>query len=235
MIQTVIDAFRECSLEEYATVENTEKFAKLAVMLTEANEKMNITAITDPRGVAIRHFADSVKAARLIPQGAKVIDVGCGGGFPTLPLAIARPDLEITALDSTAKKLTFVESAAKELRLNVKTLAARAEDIGNDPAHREAYDVCVSRAVARLDVLCELCIPLVRTGGLFIAMKGAAADDELCGAGGAIKALGGKLLDIERFSLPDAGERAIIVTGKISRTSAGYPRQYAKIKKSPLK
>lgn len=235
MIQTVIDTFKECSLDEYTTRENAEKFAKLCDMLIETNKKMNITAITDPRQVALRHFADSVKAASFIPKGVSVIDVGCGGGFPTLPLAIVRPDLDITALDSTAKKLTFVADAASALSLNVRTLAARAEEAGTDGSHREKYDICVSRAVARLNVLSELCLPLVKKGGAFIAMKGADAEIELAEAEASVRILGGRVTEKYAFALSDAGEREIIIIHKDTHTPAGYPRQFAKIRKAPLR
>jgi len=232
--ELIKEVFAECGLESYATDENARRFSTLCEMLIETNEHINITAVTDPRGIVLRHFADSVSAASLIPEGAAVIDVGCGGGFPALPLAIVRPDLEIVALDSTAKKLKFTERAARSLSLNVKTLTARAEETALLPERRERYDVCISRAVARLNVLCELCMPLVRVGGVFIAMKGSDADNELTEADNAIRVPGGKLAGVKRFRLSDAGERALITVEKVAHTPYDYPRQYAKIKKKPL-
>ena len=226
--------FDECGLSEYADEANVEKLALLSDMLVEANKVMNLTAITDPPDVALRHFADSISAARFIPTGAKVIDVGCGGGFPTLPLAVVRPDIEITALDSTAKKLNFVKNAAEKLSLNVRILPSRAEEAALDPLCREKFDVCVSRAVARLNILSELCLPLVKVGGAFIAMKGADSEAELAEAEKGIKKLGGTLERAERFSLSDAGERCLIIIKKTDKTPDGYPRSYAKIKKTPL-
>ena len=229
--------FAECSLEEYSDTLTLERFARLFSMLVETNRHINLTAIVEPEKVALLHFADCLKAAHLIPRGAKLVDVGCGGGFPTLPLAIVRPDLAITALDSTAKKLTFVEKAAKELSLNVKTLAARAEDLTSRSGggmYREKYDVAVSRAVAELDILSELCLPFVRIGGSFIAMKGSSASLELEKARPAISKLGGGEVVIDAFSLPDAGARALITVNKSFPTPAAYPRPFAKIKKQPL-
>ena len=243
-------------LEKYA---GDARFPRLYELLIEANEKVNLTAVTDPAGVCVLHFADSLTLLPFIPEGARVVDVGCGGGFPCLPLAIARPDLKITALDSTAKKLTFVAGAAPELGLdNVTTLAARAEDAGRDPAFRESFDCAVARAVAPLDVLCELCLPLVRPGGTMVAMKSRSADDELANAADIIPKLGGSPPDLRRLTLffpdsdvpipsPQAGEgtardrpdgregaadRAIILIPKASPTPAAFPRQYSQIKKS---
>lgn len=224
--------FKECSLEEYLPY--AEKFRILANHLVLTNEKYNLTAITDDEGVILRHFADSLTAVKHIPKGAKVIDVGAGGGFPSLPIAIVRDDLKITSLDSTAKKLEFIKEAAELLSLdNITTVAARAEEVGREEL-RESFDVSISRAVARLSILSELCLPLTRVGGLFIAMKGADSQNELDEAEKGIKILGGELQYKEGFTLSDAGERCIIVCRKNSSTQAKYPRAYAKIKKSPL-
>ena len=223
--------FAECGMPQYAEGETGEKFAILFDELIAFNNITNLTAITECEEVALRHFADSLTAAEKIPQGASVIDVGCGGGFPTLPLAIARPDLTITALDSTAKKLVFVENMAKKLSLNLKTLAARAEEI---PEYRESFDVATSRAVARMNLLTELCLPLVKVGGHFVAMKGASGREELCEAENGIVKLGGKVKDVDAFTLLSAGERVIITVEKTSPTPSAYPRPWGKIKKKPL-
>ena len=231
VIKKVLD---ECGLSGYADDAAAEKLALLSDMLVEANKVMNLTAITDPHDVALRHFADSMTAAGFIPEGASVIDVGCGGGFPTLPLAVVRPDIEITALDSTAKKLNFVRDAAEKLSLNVRVLPSRAEEAALDPLLREKYDVCISRAVARLNILSELCLPFVKAGGSFIAMKGADAGSELTEAENGIKKLGGSVERAEKFTLSEAGERCIIIVKKTDRTPEKYPRAYAKIRKTPL-
>ncbi len=224
----------ENGLSDFASGEYAEEFEILYKMLVETNEKFNLTAITDQREVILRHFADSLTAAKLIGGAKSVLDVGCGGGFPVLPLAIARPDVFFTALDSTAKKLTFVERVAYELALPVHTLAARAEEIGVDPAHREGYDLVISRAVARMNILCELCLPFVRVGGQFIAMKGSDGMSELDEARSAIEKLGGKVRSTHPLTLGDAGGRVLIEIEKIAPTPKNYPRQFGRIKKKPL-
>lgn len=224
----------ENGFSAYISDEYAAKFECLSRMLVETNEKFNLTAITAPREVILRHFADSLTAAELIGEAKTVLDVGCGGGFPVLPLAIARPDVSFTALDATAKKLTFVEAVATALSLPVTTLAGRAEEIGTDPDYRECYDLVISRAVARMNVLCELCLPLVRPGGRFVAMKGADGMAELDEARSAIDALGGRLLSAHPLTLGDAGGRVLIEVEKVAPTPKGYPRQFGRIKKKPL-
>ena len=227
-------AMQDASLEEFSDAELAKRMEYLYNELIRVNSYMNLTAITDVTGVVYRHIADCLCAAKFIPKNAKVMDVGCGGGFPTLPLAIARPDLEITALDSTAKKLEFVKSVAKDLSLSVKNLPARAEEVANDPLYREAFDVCVSRAVARLSILDELCLPFVKVGGLFLALKGQDHEAELKEARLGIERLGGKVLSDAEYLIPDAGTRSVTVIEKIKNTPKEYPRAFAKIKKAPL-
>ena len=229
MTELIKSLFAEYGMEQYG--DKAESFKILLTELLRVNESMNLTAITDERGVIVRHFIDSLTVADLIPEGASVIDVGCGGGFPTLPLAIVRPDLTVTALDSTAKKLTFVASVAEKLSLNVTTLPKRAEEI---PECREQFDVCVSRAVARMNLLTELCLPQVKIGGKFIAMKAQSGEEELREALGGIEKLGGKVADTAAFTLKDAGERYLITVEKIAPTPTAYPRPWGKIKKKPL-
>jgi len=202
--------------------------------LVRVNSYMNLTAITDTEGIVYRHIADCLHVCPYIETGASVADVGCGGGFPTLPIAIARPDLAITAIDSTAKKLDFVKSVAKDLGLNVTTLSVRAEELGNDPLYREKFDVCVSRAVARLSLLDELCLPLVRVGGTFLPMKGQDHAAELLEAKGGIRKLGAELVRDDEFDMENVGTRSIMVIKKVQNTPKSYPRAFAKIKKSPL-
>ncbi len=211
-----------------------EKFEILAGELLSAGEKMNLTAITDEDGIILRHFIDCMTALPYIKQTAvSLADVGCGGGFPTLPIAVCRPDIKITAIDSTAKKLTFVDEMAKKLSLSVETKAVRAEEYGKSDG-RAAFDTVISRAVARMNILCEFCLPLVAKNGRFIAMKGSDGQNELREAEKAVKTLGGEITEVHDFTLGDAGGRTVIVIDKISKTPDIYPRPYAKIKSRPL-
>lgn len=213
-----------------------ELFSKLAYLLVEQNKTMNLTAITDPDGIAVKHFADSISAlsAYDFPQGAKVLDVGTGAGFPSIPLLIARPDLNMTMIDSTAKKLKYVASTVEELGLVAEVLHTRAEEAGQNKEYRESFDIVCSRAVAALNVLCEYCLPFVKVGGVFLAMKGAKAQEEIADAKNAIKTLGGQIVDEKSFTLSDGGERTIVVIKKISHVPPKYPRVSAQIAKKPL-
>ena len=218
------------------TEEQISLFEKLSELLVEQNKTMNLTAITDPDGIAVKHFADSVSvlSAYEFVNGAKVLDVGTGAGFPSIPLLIARPDLDMTMIDSTAKKLKYVASTVESLGLNAEVLHTRAEEAGQNKAYREKFDVVCSRAVAALNVLCEYCLPFVKVGGVFLAMKGAKAQEEIDGAKAAIKLLGGEIIDEKSFTLSDGGERTIVVIKKISHVPPKYPRVSAQIAKKPL-
>ncbi len=230
-------------------------FDALAEILVSENKKVNVTSITDPVGIALKHFADSLAILELDEmkkEGMKVIDVGCGGGFPGLPVKIVREDLNMTMLDSTEKKIRYVQNTADKLGLiNLKTISARAEDkAGTKGELREKFDVATARAVARLNVLVELCLPFVKVGGVFIAMKGAVCEEELSEAKNAIRTLGGKVKRVEevKFDLDlnlfesDKEEisdflrakRYMVVIEKIKPTPSNYPRPYAKITKKPL-
>jgi len=216
--------------------EQLSRFDTLSQLLVEQNKTMNLTAITDPDGIAVKHFADSISVltAADIPHGARVLDVGTGAGFPALPLLIMRPDIDLTMIDSTAKKLKYVENTVNELGLIAQTLHARAEEAGQSKEYRESFDFVVSRAVAALNVLCEYCLPFVKINGYFIAMKGAKAQEEIDNAKSAIKILGGKIVAEKTFSLSDGGERTLVVIKKISHVSSKYPRPSAQIAKKPL-
>lgn len=238
--QTLASIFTQNNLEKYVTPHAISQFYTLTTRMLEVNEHMNLTAITDPAAVILRHYADSLTAADYLPENAHVVDIGCGAGFPTLPLAIVRPDLTILALDSTAKRIRYVAETAEMLGLhNVTAVTSRAED-GAAPdggAWREAFDVAISRAVANLPVLCELCLPYVRVGGKFIAMKAAQAADELAAARGAIPKLGGgnvTNIPLELLADGEKEERNLILIEKIGQTPKNYPRNYAQIKKKPL-
>lgn len=216
-----------------------ETFYRLTERMLSVNEYMNLTAITDTEGVIVKHYIDSLTASKYIPSGARLIDIGCGAGFPSLPLAIARPDISVTALDSTAKRINYIRETAEILNLaNISCVAARAEESAQDSSYREKYDIACARAVARLNVLCELCIPFVVKGGRFIAMK-ANFEEELTEASNAIAKTGGKLRNSDSFELifPDSDTRdprCIIEIEKISATPGIYPRNNSQIKKKPL-
>lgn len=212
------------------------QFQKLAELLVEQNKTMNLTAITDPDGIAVKHFADSISVltATEFPENARVLDVGTGAGFPGIPLLIMRPDLDLTMLDSTAKKLKYVANTVNELGLSANVLHTRAEEAGQSKEYRETFDIVCSRAVAALNVLCEYCLPFVKVGGYFAAMKAAKAQEEIDGAKAAIKLLGGKIVEEKSFRLSDGGERNIIIIKKISHVPPKYPRVSAQIAKKPL-
>ena len=229
-------------IEEYATPEIAEKLYEMLVRLQEVNSYMNLTAIRDEDGILVKHIADSLKIARYIPQNAKILDVGCGGGFPSLPIAIARPDISVTSLDSTEKKVNYVGETAKMLGITThRILCGRAEELAHDPALRESFDAVTARAVASLPVLSELCIPFVKKNGLFIAMKSGDVAEELKESAAGIKKLGASPFETHAFSLvshenevaPEG--RTILVSKKLSPTPGTYPRAYAKIKKTPIR
>lgn len=212
------------------------RFDRLAELLIEQNKTMNLTAITDPDEVVIKHFADSISLFKAVnpEERAKILDLGTGAGFPGIPLLITRPDINLTMVDSTAKKLRYVAQTVETLGLEAETLHARAEEAGKDPEYREQYDIVCSRAVAALNVLSEYCLPFVKVGGVFVAMKSAKAEEEIADAKKALGILGGKIIDKITFTLSDGGERTLIVIKKISQTSPKYPRVSAQIAKKPL-
>ena len=219
------------------TEKQYEQFQRYFELLVEWNEKINLTAITDAEGVSLKHFADCITVFDYvnIPQNSKIIDVGTGAGFPGLVLKIARPDLQITLLDSLNKRLVFLQEVCDELELDCKIIHSRAEDGARQTALREQFDYSFSRAVAQLNVLSEYCLPYVRVGGSFCALKGPQAEDEIKNAYSAINTLGGKLKKVSSFALPcDGGERNIVEIEKRASTSPKYPRNFGKIKAKPL-
>ena len=216
--------------------ERCDLFFKLTVRMLEENEKYNLTAITDPDKIILNHYADCATLASILKKGASIIDVGCGAGFPTLPLALLRPDLKITALDATAKRVAYVDSAAKLLGLtNVTPVCQRAEDLAKNPAYRESFDFATARAVATMRVLCELCLPFVKVGGKLIAMKGKNAQFELQESAKAISLLGGKPITVNvKLVGEEILEHPLISIDKQNKTPAAYPRPFAQISKKPL-
>lgn len=230
--------FSANGLSSALSLEKVEKFYRLTVRMLEENEKYNLTAIIEPSKIILNHYADCATLAARLKKGASVADIGCGAGFPTLPMAILRPDLRITAIDSTAKRINYVAETAKMLGLdNVRAIAMRAEDGGLSPEHREKYDYATARAVAEMRVLTELCLPYVKVGGQMVAMKGKNAQFELQGAKKAIATLGGRGAKCEDITLKSDAEtltHPLIVIDKATPTPKAYPRPFAKISKSPL-
>ncbi|CAM3198262.1 16S rRNA (guanine(527)-N(7))-methyltransferase RsmG [Filibacter tadaridae] len=207
-------------------------------LLVEWNEKMNLTAITDAPSVYLKHFYDSITAAFYSDwSGPKSIcDVGAGAGFPSIPLKICYPELNVTIVDSLNKRIGFLRQLVEEIQLeNVHFVHARAEDFGQDQKYREKFDIVTARAVARLSVLAELCVPLVKVNGLFISMKGAAADNEMADAKKAISILGATIKEEYSFILPvENSERNIFVFEKLKNTPKKYPRKPGVPNKSPI-
>lgn len=207
-------------------------------MLLDWNQRMNLTSITAPDDIIVKHFLDSLTLTAVVSQfdGLRLIDVGTGAGFPGLALAIAFPALEVTLLDSTAKKLRFIDAVGRELNLrNVRTMHARAEDAGRDKGHRASYDIAAARAVARLPALMEYLLPLVKPEGQAIAMQGQSAYDDVNSAAKAIEVLGGELFAIEEVRLPTLDHpRYLIVIDKIRNTPRQYPRQPGTPSRAPI-
>lgn len=224
-------------LSEYTDPACVKKFYDLTVRMLEINEKMNLTAIKEESAVILLHYADSLTAAQFLPQNARVADIGCGAGFPCLPLAICRPDLQITALDSTEKRIRYVAETAKLLGCNgLNAVTMRAEE-GGRGCYREQFDVCTARAVAALPLLAELCLPYVRVGGKFLAMKGKRGEEELAQAETAIRRLGGECTAVHTVTLRNAAEeetRCLIEIQKVRPTPTEFPRPWGKILKKPL-
>lgn len=240
------DALR-LSLDLEASEEQIERLFKMSERLEETNKIMNLTAITDEDGVIFKHIVDSLMISAFVPEDSALVDVGCGAGFPTLPLAIMRPDLRVCALDSTEKRVKYVAETAELLGLsNVLTLVGRAEELAHDEKYRESFDCATARAVASMPVLAELTLPLVRVGGTLVAMKARSAREELDGAREIITRLVGKeSFDATRLTeLTLVGQvmgesvseaRTVITVPKCKPTPSNYPRKYSQIKKSAEK
>lgn len=213
-----------------------ERLNTYAEMLTQANRHINLTAITAPDEMTVKHFADSLSVFNYMEfsKGAKGIDVGTGAGFPGLVMLLVRPDLDMTFLDGTGKKLAFIESVLNATGISGKILHRRAEEAGQAPQYRAQFDFATARAVAELRVLSEYCLPFIKQDGVFISMKSAAAEEEIAGAANALQVLGGKTEGDYVFDLVEKTPRRILVIRKISQTPSNYPRASAKIAKKPL-
>ena len=214
-----------------------EKFYKYMNLLLEWNEKINLTAITEPEEVILKHFVDSLTISKYIEKGSKLVDMGTGAGFPGIPLKILREDIEITLADSLNKRINFLNEVIKELKLkNIQTVHTRAEEFGKNKKYRENFDIATSRAVANLSTLSEYLIPLVRINGKAICMKGSEIKEELETAKKAIEILGGKIEQEESFNLPNSDmKRNVIIIKKAKNTPAKYPRKPGMPAKEPIK
>lgn len=213
------------------TNEQLERFDLYYRRLVEWNERVNLTAITDKADVAKKHFYDSLLALPVVPPAARCVDVGTGAGFPGVPVLIARPDVNLTLLDSLQKRLAFLEALLAELGLSAQIVHARAEDAGRDAALRESFDVAFSRAVASLPVLAELTVPLLKVGGVSVAYKGDAAD-EIAAAASAARLLNVRLKSVDVTG--DYGARSLVLMYKTGKTPAAYPRKAGTPAKNPL-
>ena len=220
--------------EGLITGEYSEKFDLLKEILVDNNKKFNLTSICDDEGIFVKHFLDSILGERLFKSKASVVEIGSGGGFPSLPLKIVRDDLSFLLVESTGKKCVHLKEAIEKLNMkDMQVFCGRAEDCARDAKYRERFDYSVARAVARLNTLCEYCLPFVKIGGYFIAYKGD-ADEEVKEALNAVKVLGGRLEKVEKYCLPNGEKRSLVVIKKVAPTPEKYPRGQGKERKAPL-
>lgn len=211
-----------------------DRFDTYAELLVEWNKKMNLTAITEPQEIEVKHFLDCLMLTKFydLEKVSTAVDVGAGAGFPSMPILIYKPEIEFTLLDSLNKRLTFLSVVNNKLGLNAKLIHSRAEASGQDENLRECYDMATARAVAPMNVLAEYCIPFVKKGGAFVALKG--SNDDISQAGDAIRVLGGEIESNVSYMLNDSEPRTIAVIRKISQTPTHYPRKTKKISVKPL-
>ncbi|MBQ8568053.1 MAG: 16S rRNA (guanine(527)-N(7))-methyltransferase RsmG [Oscillospiraceae bacterium] len=229
------EKFRELFAEQGFSVNDScyDNFDKYSELLCEWNEKINLTAITDPEGISVKHFLDSVMLLKYadIKDGNSLIDVGTGAGFPAIPLKIYRNHINVTLLDSLNKRINFLKTVSDELSLPMECIHSRAEEGGRNEKLREHFDFATARAVAAMPVLCEYCLPFVKVGGIFAAMKG--PNEDISAAKNAVKILGGEIENIYEYTLNGDG-RMIITVKKISHTPSKYPRNSGQISKKSL-
>ncbi|MEK9200216.1 16S rRNA (guanine(527)-N(7))-methyltransferase RsmG [Ureibacillus sp. FSL E2-3493] len=234
--QQFIEALKNKGIE--LSDQQIAQFKKYFELLVEWNEKMNLTAITDVEGVYLKHFYDSISASFYFDftKVQSVCDVGAGAGFPSLPIKICFPHLHVTIVDSLNKRITFLNHLSEQLQLDhVEFVHARAEEFGQNASYREKFEVVTARAVARLAVLSELCFPLVKQGGYFVALKAAAGPEELKDAKKAITTLGGSLKEEFAYTLPiEESERTLYVFDKVKHTPKKYPRKPGVPNKTPI-
>ena len=224
-------------LEIHFSMEQTEQFFEYMKLLIDWNEKINLTAITEPEEIITKHFIDSLTILKYIKNDYKVVDVGTGAGFPGIPLCIMNPTIKMTLVDSLNKRLIFLQEVVNTLKLkNIEIVHARAEELGQNIKYRETFDVATSRAVANLSTLSEYLIPLVKINGKIISMKASNAKQEIDEAQNAIQILGGQIESIEEFNLPESDiGRTVIIINKNKPTSKKYPRKAGTPSKEPLK
>lgn len=217
--------------------EQLNKLDIYASLLVEWNQKMNLTSIIEPDEIVIKHFIDSFLLLKHIniDQKLDMIDVGTGAGFPSLPCKIINDNINLTMLDSLNKRINFLNEVVNKTNIKAECIHSRAENAGNNFVYREKYDIATARAVAHLRELSEYCLPFVKKGGYFIALKGYEIEEEINEAKAAIYKLGGKIVDVKKYELQDTSKRAIVIIKKISQTPTKYPRSYAKMKKEPIK
>ena len=229
-IKYVIDTFASAKIE--ISEQQAEKYVKLCDFMVDYNKNVNLTAITDFEDVVMKHFVDSVLPFTMVelPQGASFIDVGTGAGFPSLPLLIYRPDLKGTLCDSLAKRCTYLEKACAEISVEAEIIHARSEELGRK--RREEFDFSTARAVAAMPVLMEYCLPFVKVGGRFIALK--SVNEDMKCAENAAKLLGGSKPEVTDYKLPNGDDRRLVITKKVNQTATKYPRNSGNIAKKPL-
>lgn len=229
-IEFIISEFQKCNIE--LSQDKAEKLLKLYQFLVEYNQNVNLTAITDFEEVVVKHFIDSVLPFSMIDikENSSFIDVGTGAGFPSIPLMIVRPDLKGTLLEALNKRCVFLEKACELTCVDAKVVHGRAEDYTKEK--REAFDFATARAVAAMPVLCEYCIPYVKTGGRFIALKSVNEDATQCEK--AVNVLGGKIAEIKDYTITNGDSRRLFIIDKVSQTPTKYPRNPSMIKKKPL-
>ncbi len=233
----LINSFKELNIELNDT--QVQQFEVYSNMLIETNKVMNLTSITDEDEVVLKHFADSVSLLKEfnIPQDASIIDVGCGAGFPSMPLKIVMPDNKFTLVDSLNKRINFLEQVTEAINIDkIELLHSRAEDLGQNPDYRESFDFGVARAVASLNVLCEYLLPFVKVGGKLIALKGKNYQEEIEESKKAINVLGGEISDVKAVKIPNTDIiHYIVFIDKIAQTPKNYPRKAGKATKKPIK
>ena len=229
-IEFIISEFQKCNIE--LSQDKADKLLKLYEFLAEYNQNVNLTAITDFEEVVVKHFIDSVLPFSMIDikENSSFIDVGTGAGFPSIPLMIVRPDLKSTLLEALNKRCVFLEKACDLTKVDAKVVHGRAEDYTKEK--REAFDFATARAVAAMPVLCEYCIPYVKTGGRFIALKSVNEDETQCEK--AVNVLGGKIAEIKDYTITNGDSRRLFIIDKVSQTPTKYPRNPSMIKKKPL-